>query len=723
MTQEPPHQHLLEEFQDAFNVEGLAETRLTCEAKGRILEAAVEKAKWCIGSGCHSQDSIYFEQSVLGIRELITHNTDDPRYINFPPWALKVSRSFFRKICSAVEQNLHPDAAALLQRVTVPHKLLSTLITDGPSPLVTHNSDRNLPSLLPQVPKKPAVYSPKEHPHPTSRNQGAAATNRKRRRTKESISPGKDKGKRRALREEHVQRNARVSLEFNVEKPTAKGYHVGKPSVERGEAGPSDWAGRCRVRQPLEPAPLDVSLMSVNKRITDTKKIQGVLAPPPPSPMSGLPPSERFIDGRSNHGVTSLDQNYRQFLENIMKAHQIALMPSERVRLNLCISLASHMNGVPAVPLIGGAPIFQPATSSNVPSPNSQLVHDCQNGLVSASHRSVSRIRNYSLCSLVDIAQPPEGERNKSTRTRTQGDSDSRSDVSVPLNVTQEVQPPVNSDFDAKVPESVVSENTLSHPRSPITTQPACGGLELSRTPSHRPFAAKGVTLRAQPGSAYIQAPGIQTNISAASELVLQPHSRDDSKMLCEHEKQLVLYPDMAGGSQNCASPLRVPLMYSPPLGIPQGTSLSVVPSAVPVPVTWMRTNSHHSYVQEAILSGPKSMTPMTCGPSPRAEDLTAISLPQMTGQAVPGNVLSHIYTNQQSPVAFPTPSSLPSTLEYEITRIGKVFSDTYDPPPLWNQHPPDPSVYIRGDGEDGPLQNQPPKTFHWSGNQLDLEP
>ena len=181
-------------------------------------------------------------------------------------------------------------------------------------------------------------------------------------------------------------------------KNTPKGYHVGTPSVERGEAGPSDWASSmCGVRQQ---EPLDVSLKITpvsNEKITDTKKIQEVLAPLP-SPTSGLPLSEQVLDGQSTHEGTSLDQNYRQFLENIMKAHQIALMPSERVRLNLCISLASHINGVPAIPLIGSAPILQP-DSSKGPSPNSQLVHDCQNGLVSASRRSVSGIRNYPIAS------------------------------------------------------------------------------------------------------------------------------------------------------------------------------------------------------------------------------------------------------------------------------------------------------------------------------------
>lgn len=263
MTRELSNHHLLEEFRDAFNVEGLAETRLTCEAKSRILEAAVEKAKWCIGTGCHSQDSISFEQSVLGIRELLTHDTDDPRYINYPPWALNVSRSFFGKICGIVEQNLQADAATLLrpQIMDMPHTLRAIPISDGPSSLVIHNSEQNLPSLLQRISGKPVANIPTERLHPTSQNQSVAATNRVRKRTKESISSRKDKGKRRALREEHAQNNVGVSLEF-MKKNIQKGYRVGTPSVERGEAGPSDWVGRCKVRQQLEPVPLDVSLIT-----------------------------------------------------------------------------------------------------------------------------------------------------------------------------------------------------------------------------------------------------------------------------------------------------------------------------------------------------------------------------------------------------------------------------------------------------------------------------
>lgn len=432
---------------------------------------------------------------------------------------------------------------------------------------------------------------------------------------------------------------------------------------------------------------------------TDAKKMQEVLALPP-SQTNGLPSSEQVIDGRPNHEVTSPDQNYRQFLKNIMKAHQIALTPSERVRLNLCISLASYMNGVPAIPLIGSAPILQPDSSSNVPSPNSQLVHDCQNGLMPAPHRSVSSIRNYSLCPLVDIARPLEGGRNKPKMTRTQGGNDSRGDVSVPFIVAEEVQSSktqINSDFDAKVPEAIVSGVTLNHPESPIITQSTNSRLELSGTLSHQLFAAKDVTIepRAQSASAYIQAPGIQTNSSAAGK---PAHFRGGSKSHCEHKKQPILYPNMAMGPRNCASPLQVPLMCSPHLSIRQGISLSV--------------------------AGPKSMTPITCGPSPRAEDLVTISLPQIAGQPAYGSVLAHIYTNQQqSPVAFPTPSSIPSTLEPEVARIGEVSNDTYDPLPFYNQFPPNPYIYIGGGGGDGPLETQPPENIYWSGNQLGLEP
>lgn len=79
--------------------------------------------------------------------------------------------------------------------------------------------------------------------------------------------------------------------------------------------------------------------------------------------------------------MNSISKIHTQFLLRIRKANLAALTPSQRVQLNLCISQANHLEGVPSIPLIGNAPKLHRNTSSSAHSSAASLVRDCQNAL------------------------------------------------------------------------------------------------------------------------------------------------------------------------------------------------------------------------------------------------------------------------------------------------------------------------------------------------------
>lgn len=107
MPQRLPYQDLLEEFGSAFNVEGLAETPITWDGKGKILEQVVERARFSITLRERNQDHQDYKNALIwSARELIAANTTDRRYANLATsWVLDVSCSFVDAICTIIEQN------------------------------------------------------------------------------------------------------------------------------------------------------------------------------------------------------------------------------------------------------------------------------------------------------------------------------------------------------------------------------------------------------------------------------------------------------------------------------------------------------------------------------------------------------------------------------------------------------------------------------------------
>lgn len=79
--------------------------------------------------------------------------------------------------------------------------------------------------------------------------------------------------------------------------------------------------------------------------------------------------------------MPTISKIHTQFLLRIKKANLTALTPSQRVQLNLCISQANHLEGVPHIPLIRNAPKLYRNTSSSAHSLAVSLVKDCQDAL------------------------------------------------------------------------------------------------------------------------------------------------------------------------------------------------------------------------------------------------------------------------------------------------------------------------------------------------------
>ena len=79
--------------------------------------------------------------------------------------------------------------------------------------------------------------------------------------------------------------------------------------------------------------------------------------------------------------MNSISKIHTQLLLRIRKANFAALTPSQRVQLNLCISQANHLEGVPSMPLIENAPKLHRNASTSLHLSAANLVRDCQNAL------------------------------------------------------------------------------------------------------------------------------------------------------------------------------------------------------------------------------------------------------------------------------------------------------------------------------------------------------
>ena len=250
MSQEPPYQQLAEEFGSAFNVEGLTEIQITWEGKGKILGGIVDRARWWLGLGNRSQEPQNYQQAITGVREVIAANTNDSRFINLSTsWALNVSRSFFDKVCSLVEESerkknvekIGPQKRTPGQRRILPAPAPSA----QPSSSAAANSPQSTPFFLQETSirrgEPPSLF---DALNPAPANSTGATSNRKRKFSEDSAVSkrgGKDKGKGRAILGSYAGTGATLTEPLTVDS-IEKDLLRGIPSpVGIGGAGPSNW--------------------------------------------------------------------------------------------------------------------------------------------------------------------------------------------------------------------------------------------------------------------------------------------------------------------------------------------------------------------------------------------------------------------------------------------------------------------------------------------------
>ncbi|KAF8419889.1 hypothetical protein EV426DRAFT_710921 [Tirmania nivea] len=365
MSQELPYQRLLEEFGSAFNVEGLTEIQITWEGKGKILEGVVDRASWWLGLGNRSKEPQNYQQAIMGVREVIAANTNDSQFIGLSTsWTLHVSRSFFDKVCSLVEES---ERRKILDKIGPPKKisgqrrlLPAPAPSTQPSSSVTANSPQSAPFFLPEtsvlqseLPSLPNALNP------APVNSSGATSSRKRKISEDSAEAkrgGKDKGKGRAIPSTYCEAGAGLTTlpEPLTVDPIEQNSLRGRPSpVGIGRAGPSNW----------------------NPSLKESGR--GSAASGSTTPAS----NQQNSKASSQKTVNSISKIHTQFLLRIKKANLAALTPSQRVQLNLCISQANHLEGVPSIPLIGNAPKLHRNTRSSAHSSATNLVRDCQNAL------------------------------------------------------------------------------------------------------------------------------------------------------------------------------------------------------------------------------------------------------------------------------------------------------------------------------------------------------
>ena len=124
-THHQDHVDLFREYGDAFNIEGLSQTGITQEQRAIILEWAVARARWYVGRGRRKDEC---DQAILGVRDLIAQFATTSRYTVDKAWAMRVSGTFFLRICAkvtlagegqralnstVVSQQIHPNIGSL----------------------------------------------------------------------------------------------------------------------------------------------------------------------------------------------------------------------------------------------------------------------------------------------------------------------------------------------------------------------------------------------------------------------------------------------------------------------------------------------------------------------------------------------------------------------------------------------------------------------------------
>ncbi|KAF8455813.1 hypothetical protein BGX38DRAFT_1266708 [Terfezia claveryi] len=368
MSQELRYQRLLEEFGSAFNVEGLTEIQITWQGKGKILEGIVDRARWWLGLGNRNQEPQNYQQAIMGVREAIAANTNDSRFISLSTsWPINVSRSFFDKVCSLVEESERRKAVEKLglqkkssgQRSLLPAPAPSV----QPSSSVAANTPQSTPFFLQETSSRLSQPpSPPDNPAPVNTN--GPTSNRKRKFSEDSAVAkrgGKNKGKRRAIPGTYSEVGATIAESLTVG-PIEQNLLRGIPSpVGIGGAGPSKWDSSLKgsgiIHHPIQ--------------------FNGSTG----SKYTALAPNQQNSRASSQKTANSISKTHSQFLLRIRKANLAALSPSQRVQLNLCISQANHLEGVSSIPLIGNTPKLHCNTSSSAHSSSANLVRDCQNAL------------------------------------------------------------------------------------------------------------------------------------------------------------------------------------------------------------------------------------------------------------------------------------------------------------------------------------------------------
>lgn len=115
--------------------------------------------------------------------------------------------------------------------------------------------------------------------------------------------------------------------------------------------------------------------------------------------------------------VSPFNQQRQQFLDNIKKAQQAVLTPSQRVRINLCIIQASYLDGALKVPYITKAPKLGSDLHHTDYSSNTKLVRDCEIAVSwAASHLPPSFAANAD-----ELLESASNGSPQSKRTRVHG--------------------------------------------------------------------------------------------------------------------------------------------------------------------------------------------------------------------------------------------------------------------------------------------------------------
>lgn len=248
------------------------EIQITWEVKGVILEGAVDRARWWLGLGNRSQEPQNYQQAIMAVREVIAVNTNDSRFISLSTSSLHVSRSFFDKVCSLVEESERRKTVEKIgsqKKTSGQRRLLPapTPRTQQPSS-TTANSSQSTPCFIQETSTRHGErHFPPDAPNSAPSNSSGTTSSRKRKISEGSAAAGRggeDKGKGRAMPGSYGEAKAGFTTfpEPLTVNPTEQNLLRGiSSSVGIGGAGPSSWdsslKGPGKIHYPIQ---LNVSI-------------------------------------------------------------------------------------------------------------------------------------------------------------------------------------------------------------------------------------------------------------------------------------------------------------------------------------------------------------------------------------------------------------------------------------------------------------------------------